>query len=103
MSNNLTFKLKGEYYKVKFGYKANEQSKYNALLNDLNVLMSKVKEKKDEIKACQMELLTDRQKIIYSHPVDHGLTAEAKEENKKHIKRKEALEAYDNEHGKFYE
>lgn len=51
MSNNLTFKQKGEYYKVKFGYKTNEQSKYNALLNDLSALMSKVKEKKDEIKA----------------------------------------------------
>lgn len=99
--SNLTFIMKNETYKIRFSHKTVVQSRLNMLQIELSDILEKARNKKNEIKQAQIELLTERQLIKYNNPINYNKPD--LENDKRYIKRKELLAEYDDEHGRHIE
>ena len=98
----IIYTLKGEVYRIR-DIQTEEQLKYKKLCEELDSLNLKIKEKKSEIMQSRIDMLDERQRIIFNNSIPKCMTSDEMRNNKKYLKRKELLEEYDKKHGEYIE
>jgi hypothetical protein len=100
MNENFAIVLKGESYSIPSSYKTDIQSKITKLNSDIDSLKAQITNLNNDKKILFLDLLNDRQKIIYSIPVPK-IFNKLIPESKKHIELKKALDEYDRANGLY--
>lgn len=99
--SHFSINLKGENYYIPFTRKPTVQTEIKDLDVKINDLKNKIKELETAKKIKTVELLDDRQLIIYKNQYPKSLSSEELKNNKLYAKRVELVKKYDNVHG-FY-
>ena len=93
MNENFAIVLKGESYSIPMSYKTDIQSQINKLSADMDSLKAQITNLNNDKKLLYLDLLNDRQKIIYQNPLPK-IFNQLIPESKKHIELKKLLEEY---------
>jgi TolA-binding protein len=101
MSNYFTVLLRGDAYKIKYNRKTDVQDKIKKLNDKIERLKGEIIELNKERKTLTIDLLDERQMIIFNNSYNKNLSSEQLESDKKYLKQKELLRKYDDEHGTF--
>jgi CRISPR/Cas system CSM-associated protein Csm3 (group 7 of RAMP superfamily) len=101
MSSYISIVLKGTEFKVRHTFKIETQRE----LNMLNIEMAKRKAELMELgykrKQLMVELLDDRQMIIYKNGYNKNLPHAELQHDRRYLKQRELLKAYDDVHGTY--
>jgi hypothetical protein len=101
MSSYISIVLKGVEFRIRHSHKIELQ-------RDLNMHNIEIAKKKAELmqildrrKQMMVELLDDRQTIIYKNSYNKNLSHAELQHDKRYLKQKELLREYDNVHGTY--
>lgn len=103
MSNYFTVFLRGDAYKIKYNRKTDVQDKIKKFNDKIERLKGEIIELSKERKTLTIDLLDERQMIIFNNSYNKNLSSEQLETDKKYLKQKELLRRYDDEHGTYIE
>jgi hypothetical protein len=101
MNENFAIIIKGESYNIPLSYKTDIQSRITKINADIDSLKAQITNLNNDKKLLCLDLLNDRQKIIYQNPLPK-IFNELIPESKKHIELKKLLEEYDRANGHYY-
>ena len=101
--NYISVVLKGEVYKIRYDRKPETQRSIKDLNDKIDRLKGEIMQANAEKKKLTLELLTERQMIIYKNQYNKLLSSSELESDAKYIKRKDLLKKYDDEHGTYIE
>jgi hypothetical protein len=101
MSSYISIVLKGVEYRIRHTQKIEQQRDLN--LHNIEIAKRKAELMKmlDERRRMMVDLLDDRQLIIYKNSYNRLLSNEELQHDKRYLKQKELLKAYDDVHGTY--
>ena len=95
--------LKGVVYKIRYEQKRNKQADYSKINEDINRKRAELKKLMDERKTIMVDMLDERQLIIFKNPYNKNLGSEELKNDERYLKQQELLKAYDDVHGTYLE
>jgi hypothetical protein len=96
-----TITLKGETYYIPTSRKTDIQRDIKDIEVKIENYKNLIKDLERDKKIKQLNLLDDRQLIIYENQYPKLLSSDKLKENKQYLKRESLLKAYDNKHGTY--
>ena len=98
-----TVVLKGEPYKIRNGYKTDTQRQIKEIDNRISNMKADIMRLQGQKKALTVDLLNDRQKIVYKNSYNKNLGSEELKNDERYKKQQDLLRKYDDEHGIYIE
>ena len=95
--------LKGVVYKIRYEQKRNKQEDYAKINEEINRKKAELKKLMDERKTIMVDMLSERQLIIFKNPYNKNLGSEELKNDERYLKQQELLKAYDDVHGTYIE
>ena len=103
MSNYISVVLKGEVYKIRYDHKPKLQRDLSDLDDKIDRLKGELMNLQNEKKKLTVDLLNERQLIIYKNGYNRFLPSSELENDKRYKKRMQLLKEYDDRHGTYIE
>lgn len=101
--SHYTINIKGDVYFIPYTHKCNVQRDIQDIDTEIRNYENKILELKQNKKLKQLELLNERQLIIYKNPYNRNLNSDELKLNKQYLRRQKLLNDYDSKHGRFIE
>ena len=101
--NYISIVLKGNEFKIKYTQKRDKQELYQKKCAEIERKNAELMILKSEKKQLMVDMLDERQMIIYKNSYNKTLSSEELKTNKQYLKQKELLKHYDGEHGQYIE
>ena len=95
--------LKGVVYKIRYEQKRDKQADYGKINEEINRKRAELKKLMDERKTIMVDMLDERQLIIFKNPYNKNLGSEELKNDERYLKQQELLKAYDDVHGTYLE
>ena len=102
MNENFAIVLKGESYSIPMSYKTDIQSQVSKINADVDSLKAQITNLNNSKKLLYLDLLNERQMIIYNNPLPK-IFNQLIPQSKKHIELKKLLDEFDRTNGSYYE
>lgn len=99
--SHYTITLKGETYYIPTTHKTDIQRDIKDIEVKIENYKNLIKDLERDKKIKHLNLLDDRQLIIYENPYPKLLSSDKLKENKQYLRRESLLRAYDNRHGTY--
>jgi hypothetical protein len=97
----LTITLKGDSYKIKYSHKQDIQKKIIEKTNKMENLKAEIMNIQKEKKQLMIDLLNERQLILYKNGYNKNMTSDELKKDKRYINYQNLLKNYDATHGTF--
>ena len=99
----ISIMLKGFEYKIRYSQKQDKQKEYIKKNEEIERKKAELNNLMSERKRIMVDMLDERQLIIYKNSYNRNLCSEDLKCNKQYVKQKELLKAYDDLHGTYIE
>lgn len=103
MSSYISISLKGVEYKVRHTQKPEEQHKFHLKCIEIDKKKAELMILMQEKTQLMVDMLDERQLIIHRNGYNKALSSEELKKDKRYLKQKELLKAYDDIHGTYIE
>lgn len=99
--SHYTIYLKGETYFIPYSRKPGVLKEINDITTKIDNYKNMIKDLEIEKKKKSLDLLDERQNIIYKNQYPKQLTSDELRKNKQFLKREKLLKDYDDAHGTY--